>query len=145
MNSAKIRKVSKKTFTSILKILPMLLAVVGLVGLFKAYVTPEILKMLFNGSLLHDELVGIVAGAVSVGQPFMSYIIGGELLKEGVSFYAVTAFLLSYITLGIIQIPMQLEIFGLRFTLILNALALVFSVVVSVATVVSIHFLETFL
>jgi len=145
MNSTKIRKVSKKTLTGILKILPMLLAVVGLVGLFKAYVTPEILKMLFNGSLLHDELVGIIAGAVSVGQPFMSYIIGGELLKEGVSFYAVTAFLLSYITLGIIQIPMQLEIFGLRFTLILNALALVFSVVVSVATVVSIHFLETFL
>ena len=145
MNSTKIRKVSKKTLTGILKILPMLLAVVGLVGLFKAYVTPEILKMLFNGSLLHDELVGIIAGAVSVGQPFMSYIIGGELLKEGVSFYAVTAFLLSYITLGIIQIPMQLEIFGLRFTLILNVLALVFSVVVSVATVVSIHFLETFL
>jgi uncharacterized membrane protein YraQ (UPF0718 family) len=145
MNPAKIQKVSKKTFKSILNILPMLIAVVGLVGLFKAYVTPEMLKVLFNGSIVHDEFIGITAGAVSVGQPFMSYIIGGELLKEGVSLYAVTAFLLAYITLGVVQLPMQLEIFGIKFTILLNILALVFSVIVSVATVMTFRFLGTFL
>lgn len=123
----------------------MLIAIVGLVGLFKAYVTPEVLKVLFNGSLLHDEVVGIATGAISVGQPFMSYIIGGELLKEGVSLYAVTAFLLAYITLGVVQLPMQFEIFGMKFTFVLNVLALVFSVLVSIATVVTFRLLGTLL
>jgi uncharacterized membrane protein YraQ (UPF0718 family) len=131
----RIKKSLKKAFISLMKITPMILAVIGLVGLFEAYVTPEMLKTLFNGSLIHDELIGIVAGAVSIGQPFLSYIIGGELLKDGVSYYAVTAFILSFVTLGVVQLPLQVEIFGKRFTIIVNVLSLIFSVIVSVATV----------
>jgi uncharacterized membrane protein YraQ (UPF0718 family) len=131
----RIKKSLKKAFISLAKITPMILAVIGLVGLFEAYVTPKMLQSLFNGSLIHDELIGIVAGAVSIGQPFLSYIIGGELLKDGVSYYAVTAFILSFVTLGVIQLPLQIEIFGKRFTTIVNVLSLIFSVIVSVATV----------
>jgi len=125
----------KKASIGLAKITPMILAVIGLVGLFEAYITPKMLQNLFNGNLIHDEVIGIVSGAVSVGQPFLSYIIGGELLKDGVSYYAVTAFILSYVTLGVIQIPVQIESFGKRFTIVLNILSLIFSVIVSVATV----------
>jgi len=36
-------------------IAPMLLAVIGLIGLFKAYVTPQMLRTLFNGATFHDS------------------------------------------------------------------------------------------
>ncbi|MGB6020522.1 MAG: permease, partial [Sulfurimonadaceae bacterium] len=92
----------------------------------------------FSGSPLHDTLVGTFGGGVSVGQPFLSYIIGGELLKEGISLYAVTAFILSFVTLGLVQLPLEYSLFGMRFTLIRNLLSLIFALLISWATVATV-------
>ncbi len=121
----------KGALKNLMMIAPMLLAIIGAIGLFKTYITPEMLKTLFNGSPLHDMLVGISVGGVSVGQPFLSYLVGGELLDNGASFYGVTAFILSFVTLGVVQLPLSFSIFGLRFTLIQNVLALLFSFVLA--------------
>jgi len=131
----------QKKFTSALKgmfktlylIAPMLLAVIGLIGLFKTFITPEMLHELFNGSIWHDMLMGTGLGGISVGQPFLSYIIGGEVLDEGASFYGVTAFILSFVTLGVVQLPMEFSIFGFRFTLLRNLLSLIFAFLLSMA------------
>jgi uncharacterized membrane protein YraQ (UPF0718 family) len=131
----KVKKSLKKAFISLLKITPMILAVIGLVGLFKAYITPQMLHKFFNSNVVYYVFMGIIAGAVSVGQPFLSYIIGGELLKEGVSLYAVTAFILSFVTLGVVQLPLQIEIFGKRFTIFFNVLSFIFTIIVSIVTV----------
>ena len=128
-----------QTIAMLRMVFPMLLAVIGLVGIFKSYVTPEMIRSLFDGSVLHDMIVGTGAGAVSVGQPFVSYIIGGELLDEGASFYGVTAFILSFVTLGVVQLPMEFGIFGIRFTLMRNFLSLVFAFVVAFATAYSVE------
>ncbi len=119
-------------------IFPMLLAVIGLVGLFETYITPEMLQSLFSGSPLYDTMVGTLVGGVSVGQPFLSYIIGGELLEEGISLYAVTAFILSFVTLGVVQLPFEYALFGLRFTLVRNLLSLLFALIIAWATVATI-------
>jgi len=123
----KLKSTFKNTFKTLYMIAPMLLAVIGLIGLFKTFITPEMLHTLFNGSVLHDMLVGIGLGGVSVGQPFLSYIIGGELLDEGASFYGVTAFILAFVTLGVVQLPMEFSIFGFRFAFLRNLLSLLFS------------------
>lgn len=120
----------------------MLIAVMGLAGLFEAFVTPEMLHSLFDGSVLHDTLVGTLVGGVSVGQPFLSYIIGGELLQEGVSLYAVTAFILSFVTLGLVQLPLEWSLFGARFTIIRNLLSLLFALLVSWVTVISLGLIQ---
>lgn len=122
-------------------IAPMLLAVIGLVGLFQTYVSPEMLQTLFKGSTLYDTVAGTLIGAVSVGQPFLSYIIGGELLEEGISLYAVTAFILSFVTLGLIQLPLEYSLFGIKFTLVRNILSFLFAILVSLATVSTVRFI----
>ncbi|MEN8727270.1 MAG: permease [Sulfurovum sp.] len=128
-----------KALISALKMLytitPMLLSVIGLVGLFQTYVTPEMLQTIFKGSTLYDTLAGTVSGGISVGQPFLSYIIGGELLREGISLYAVTAFILSFVSLGLIQLPLEYSLFGMRFTILRNVLSFLFAILVSWATV----------
>ena len=123
----------KNTLKTLYFISPMLLAVIGLVGIFKTFVTPQMIHTLFNGSVWHDMVTGVGIGGVSVGQPFLSYIIGGELLDEGASFYGVTAFILSFVTLGVVQLPMEFSIFGFRFTLLRNLLSLLFAFLLSIA------------
>ena len=123
-------------------IIPMVLAIVGLVGIFEIFITPDMIHTLFSGNLFLDTLLGTLSGALSVGQPFLSYIIGGELLQEGISMYAITAFILSFVTLGVIQLPMEFSIFGVRFTLIRNILSVVFAFIIAFATVATLTFIQ---
>jgi len=131
---SRLKKAITNALRSLAAIAPMLLAVIGLVGLFQAFVSPEMLRSLFNGSPFYDTLVATVIGGVSVGQPVLSYVIGGELLGEGISRYAVGAFILAWVTLGLIQLPLEAALFGGRFTLIRNLLAFVFAMLIGWAT-----------
>ncbi|WP_345976326.1 permease [Sulfurimonas sp. HSL3-7] len=131
--SKRFREALAGSFKSLYTLLPMLLAVFGLVGLFQAAVTPQMLHALFNGDVLHDTLAGTLVGGVSVGQPFLSYIIGGELLKEGISLSAVTAFILAWVTLGITQLPLEWALFGGRFTVVRNLLSILFALLIAFA------------
>jgi uncharacterized membrane protein YraQ (UPF0718 family) len=132
---SRLKIASENTFKTLGIVLPMLLSVIGLMGLFETLVTPEMIQSVFKGSVLNDTLIGTGIGAISVGQPFLSYAIGGELLDEGVSLYAVTAFILSFVTLGLIQLPLEWSLFGTRFTILRNILSFIFALLISIATV----------
>lgn len=129
----KLQQAFMKALHSLYTITPMLLGTIGLVGLFQTFVPPETLRTLFNGDLLSDTFVGTLVGGVSVGQPVISYIIGGELLTEGISLYAITAFILAWVTLGVVQLPLEASIFGARFTVVRNLLAFVFAMLTAMA------------
>lgn len=118
---------------------PLLLGVIGLVGLFQTFVSPQILRSLFGVSALLDTLTGTVIGGISIGQPVISYIIGGELLQEGISLYAVSAFILAWVTLGLIQLPLEASIFGKRFTAVRNLLSLLFAMLIGALTALTLQ------
>jgi uncharacterized membrane protein YraQ (UPF0718 family) len=99
------------------------------------------LAALFGDSTFTDMLVGLLAGSVSMGQPVASYIIGGELLKSGVSLYAVATFIIAWVSIGIVQLPLELSIFGLRFTVVRNLLNLLFALLVATATALTVGWL----
>ncbi len=118
---------------------PLLFGVIGLVGLFQVLVTPAMLASMFRGNPLLDTLIGTLTGGISAGHPIVSYLIGGELLDQGISLYAVSAFLLSWITLGLIQLPAEVEVFGGRFTLYRNILALLFTMIIAGLTTLTLQ------
>lgn len=127
-------KVLKKSALSFLGMAPMLLGVIGLVGLFQTLVTPQMLATLFQGNPIIDTFIGTLTGGISAGHPMISYVLGGELIKQGISLYAVSAFILSWVTLGLIQIPAEIEAFGRRFTIYRNILAFVFTLIIAILT-----------
>lgn len=135
MDSLFFIKTFLKSVKSFTLNLPMLFSVILLTGLFEVFITPDMLSSLFTGSIFYDSLIGTISGGVSAGQPFVSYIIGGKLLDNGMSYYAVTAFVLSWVTLGLVQLPYEYSLFGGRFTLIRNLLAFIFVLLISFATV----------
>jgi len=131
---SRVKEAFVKSLRSLAGVTPMLLAVIGLVGLFQAFISPQMLRSLFSGSPFIDTLTGTLIGGISIGQPVISYIIGGELLDQGVSLYAVTAFILAWVTLGVIQLPLEASLFGRRFTLVRNLLSFIFAILIGFAT-----------
>lgn len=137
--NSRAKEAFTKALRSLLTLMPMLLAVIGLVGLFQTFVTPQMLRTLFGVSPLIDTLLGTVIGGISIGQPVISYIIGGELLQEGVSLFAVSAFILAWVTLGILQLPLEASLFGRRFTVIRNLLSFLFAMLIGFATALTLQ------
>ena len=124
-----------KAFKSFGTSLPMLFGVILAIGLFQTYVSSQVFREVFTGELLLDTVMGSIMGSISAGNAVTSYIIGGELIKEDVSLIAVTAFIVAWVTVGIIQLPAEAAILGRRFAWLRNILAFVFSVLVAIATV----------
>jgi len=114
---------------------PVLLGVVLLLGLFRSFVPSRILSAVFTGDLLRDTVIGSLIGSISGGNAVTSYIIGGELAKQNVSLIAITAFIVAWVTVGIIQFPAEAGILGKRFACVRNVLAFFLSILVSIGTV----------
>lgn len=142
MNHPSFMQVFFKSLKGFALNMPMLISVILLSGLFEVFITPEMLSSLFSGHAFYDSLIGTISGGVSVGQPFISYLIAGELLDNGMSYYAVTAFVLSWVTLGVVQLPYEYSLFGGRFTLTRNLLAFIFVLLISFTTVQTLQLLS---
>ena len=97
-----------------------MISVVFLVGLFSAFISREFLASLFSGSMWWDSLWGASIGSVFAGNPINSYIIGGQLLELGVSLVAVTAFLCSWVNVGLLQLPAEIAALGWKFAVVRN-------------------------
>ena len=121
--------------------LPMLLAILLLLGIFDVYITKDILLSFFISNNFVDTITGILLGGVLTGNPMISYILGGELTDAGVSLYAVTAFILSWVTIGLVQLPAEVEVFGLRFTFYRTLFTFITTILVSLATVLTVNWI----
>lgn len=132
---------AQKTATMFGRTLPNILAVVFLSGLFFEFLPVAKLTDFFGGGLLADGLVGASIGSISTGNPLISYILGGEFLAQGMSLVAVTALLVSWVTVGSIQLPAEMQTFGLRFALVRNCLSFLFALIIAFLTLVTLQVL----
>ena len=108
---------------SLLKLLPLLVAVFGLVGLFQEFLPPTLVsRWLGESSGPLALLIGSSAGAVAIGPPLAAYPLAGSLLAAGAWPPAIAAFILSWISIGIITLPFEAQVFGSRFALLRNGL-----------------------
>ncbi len=115
--------------------LPMIVGIMLLLGLFQSYVSQEHLAALFSGNPFTDTLTASLIGSISGGQVINSYIIGGELLDKGISLFAVTAFLLSWVTVGIIQLPLEISMLGKGFAIFRNLSGIILAAFMSLIVV----------
>ena len=136
--SPTLSKAFKKALISFASTLPMIIAVIGLVGMMQVYVSPEMLSSLFGYGAISDTLAGTLTGAISMGQGMISYVVAEGLMEQGVSLYAVSAFILAWVTLGFVQLPAEASVFGMRFTVYRNILTLISTVLVAYLTVITV-------
>lgn len=129
-------------FKNFSTVFPIFLGIILLLGLLRTYVSPALISSVFKGSLVLDTLMGSILGSISAGNAVTSYIIGGELLKEGISLFAVTAFIVAWVTVGVVQFPAEAAILGKRFALLRNFLSFILSIGVAIATVVLLNLIQ---
>lgn len=126
----------RKTWNNIKTAIPTVVGVLLLVNLlnplFKGFYSK-----IFTGNYLIDPVLGALGGSISFGIPLTSYIAGGELLAEGVSLLAVTAFLMAWTTVGLAMLPLEIVYLGKRFALWRNTINFFFSIIIAILTIIT--------
>jgi predicted Fe-Mo cluster-binding NifX family protein len=118
----------KRSARQFASVFPVLLGVVMLVGLFKALVTKDTILSVLTGHPLLDTFFGAALGSISAGNPVNSYVIGDALLSAGVGLSAVTAVMLTWVSVGLVQLPAEISALGTRFAVCRTAAAFLVSV-----------------
>jgi len=142
MNLKKWKKAGRALINNSKMSLPILIGVLLLIGLLNTAIPKDFFSKIFIGSKLFDPLIGALFGSIAAGNPLTSYIIGGELLNNGVSFIAVLAFILSWVTVGIVQLPAESLMLGKSFALVRNGLSFIMSILISLLTIVTLGILQ---
>ncbi len=119
-DKSKFKTILNKTWKAFRFVIPIILSVLLIVAFAQAVIPVESYKKIFTGNLFWDPLIGAVLGSVSLGNPIVSYVISDGLLNNGVSVIAVTAFIVSWVTVGIVQLPAEAFYFGKRFAIVRN-------------------------
>jgi len=130
-----------KSTKSLARLAPILLGTLLSIGLVDTLIPKSFYIRVFNRSGLFSSFIGSITGSISAGSPITSYILGGEMLKQGVGLVAVTAFLVSWVTVGMIQLPAEAVILGKKFAILRNVSAFFLSIIVAIITVLIFYLL----
>jgi hypothetical protein len=133
---------ARKAISTFINLLPIILGMVLLTSLVVTLLPEQISAGLFGNGALLDSLTGAGIGSIATGHPLASYLLGGELLGSGVSLIAVTAIVVAWVTVGIVQLPAEALILGTRFAIYRNALSFLAAVMISFLTVTTLQLLE---
>jgi uncharacterized membrane protein YraQ (UPF0718 family) len=115
-----LTKSLSKTVRTFFNLLPIIIGILLLSSLIIRLLPGQITAELFGGNDAVDAVMGALVGGVAAGHPLVSYLLAGELLKDGVSLIAVTAFLVSWVTVGVVQLPAEVLMLGARFAIYRN-------------------------
>lgn len=121
------------------QMMPMLAGVLLLAVLINN-VLQDFYTILFTGSYIKDSLIGALAGSLSFGMPLTSYVVGGELLQNNVSLLAVTAFIMTWTTVGVVMLPLEMKMLGKEFAIWRNVINFIFAIIISILTVLIVNF-----
>ncbi len=120
---------------SIINNLPIMLSIILLLGLIEQFVTFQKVAEFFTNNTLVDTFIGSLVGSIFAGNSMNSYIIAREMQAVGISMFAITSFLVSWVTVGILQAPIEADIFGKAFAVKRNLFSAILAIGVSLVTV----------
>ena len=135
INYNKLKEANKKALKSLFNMIPMLLGILLLIAMMRVFIPKTFYSKMFTGNMFFDSIIGSIVGSISVGSPVTGYILGAGFLKEGISLVAITGFLVAWVTVGLVQLPLESVIMGKRFAIFRNLNAFLTSFVVAIITV----------
>ena len=137
VSAGALKQAFLKTAQSFRRSIPILLGVLMLLSLASTLIPKNLYAKIFTGNRIIDPLIGALVGSISGGNPVSSYIIGGELRSQGISMLAITAFIVAWVTVGVIQLPAEALMLGRRFALVRNGISFITAVVIAIITVLT--------
>jgi hypothetical protein len=123
-------KAIRESLRNLAGALPIMVGVLMLVNLANPLLKGHY-REVFTGNAILDPLLGAVMGSLSFGMPVTGYIAGGELLKAGIGLAAVTAFVLTWTSVGLVMLPLEAKYLGRRFAYARNGLNFLFAIAIA--------------
>ncbi len=136
-----ILQAGRQTSSGFFSMLPVMLGTLLLSSLLIPYIPRLFETGWFGQNPASDALLGAGIGSIAVGQPVVSYLLGGELSNSGVTLVGVTALVVAWVTVGITHLPVEAVAFGWRFAIYRNLLSFLFAVVIAFIIARVIHVL----
>ena len=96
----------------------------------------DLLLTIFKGKVIQDTLLGACVGSLFSGNPVNSYVVGETLLNMGVSLFGVAALMLTWVNVGLLQLPAEILALGGRFAITRAVASFLMAIVVSIVTVI---------
>ncbi len=127
--STRALKVAGKSF---LKMLPMVLIIVVLVGLLLGFVPPKGIETFFGAQsgVLGTLIIGGVGAALHIPS-LIAFPLAGSLVESGASVSSAAVFITTLTMIGTVYLPGEIKILGKKFTLLRNGLSFLVAVVIS--------------
>ncbi|MDD3168034.1 MAG: permease [Eubacteriales bacterium] len=122
----------KKAWKSFENILPQLLAILVIIGVMLAILTPEqISAVLGKESGWFGVLIAAAIGSVTLIPGFVAFPLAAALLHNGAGYMQIAAFVSTLMMVGIVTIPLEKQFFGKKAAIARNSAAFVFSLIVA--------------
>jgi len=130
LNKKEFVQAGKKSLRSLASSLPILIGVILLTGWVMNVVDKNWINQIFHFNPWLDAAIGSLAGSLLAGNPTSSYVLGGELLQQGVSLAGATAFIVAWVTVGVVQFPAESMFLGVKFSVYRNLLSFVMAILI---------------
>lgn len=130
IEASKAGQAVRQTAGTFARVLPVLVGVMGLAALATAAWPPGFIAEVVPMRGAPGALLGAGVGGVAAGHPLTSYVLGGEFLGAGAGLAAVTAFVVSWVTVSLVHLPAEAAVLGLRFALWRNGIAFAFAIAI---------------
>jgi len=125
---AKAKQAVKIAVKSFFGILPILLAIIGLIGLLLGVVPPQVIsRYLGQGAGWWATLTAFVLGAVLYIASLVSIPLAASLLRAGASVTTIAAFLTGLMMVNTLTLPLEIKHLGRKMALSRNLLSLLFA------------------
>lgn len=142
MKFVNIKKSATQTLNALKRSILIILSILLLISFVINAIPKDFFNKIFTGNNILDPIIGAVFGSIAVGNPINSYILGGELIEQGVSLIAVTAFILTWVTVGVVQLPAESMMLGRKFAIYRNIFAFITAIIIAVLTTIILQFIK---
>ncbi len=133
LDKKKTWKGIKKGMMQFINILPTLLSVIILISIVLYFISDEVLMhYLGSDAGIAAYFSAGILGAVAILPGFIAYPLAGILVKSGVSLSVIAVFITTLKMVGLLTIPIEMKYFGLKVSLMRNALSFVGALAVGI-------------
>jgi len=125
-------KALQKGSKALLNILPDFLAVILLIGISLAFISPEFISQyLGNNASLISYFGTSILGSVTLIPGLISFPLAKSLLDQGASVQHIGLFISTLMMVGIVTIPLEVKYFNKKITFYRNGIAFIASFVIA--------------
>ena len=123
----------KKAWMMFISVLPQFIAVLLLVGILLAVVTPSTIQSVIGvESGISGMLITSLLGAVALVPALIAFPVAAELLKNGAGVAQIAVFISTLTMVGFITLPMEIKYLGKKAAILRNVFSYLFAFVTAI-------------